>query len=81
MPGMATHPEPPDERCYYPECSATATHKVGEQAPLYAHEMTTYLCCEHMQAIAMNCEWYRYDVALTNPFPPESTPDERRRGS
>lgn len=62
------HPPEPGERCAWPDCGNTATHKVGEQAALFFHEMTTYLCCDHMRALSMNCADYPYATAMRDPF-------------
>lgn len=70
---MSVHPEPPGESCVL--CarldgeSRPATHKMGEDALLYMHNLTTYLCCAHFRMVGCDCATYPYAVALTNPFP------------
>lgn len=64
------HPADPHEgRCRWQDCPRPATHKVAEDARLYMHEMSTYLCCLHMAAIGMDCSTYPYEAAMTDPFP------------
>lgn len=71
-----SHPDEPGERCAFTtllRCHNLATHKVGEDASLFMHEMTTYLCCDHMKMIGMDCSCYPYALAMTDPFPTRRT--------
>jgi hypothetical protein len=40
-------------------CGQPATHKIGDQSgPSNFHELTSYICCECLNSLGMNCALY-----------------------
>ena len=66
-----SHPTPSGEKCQWIDCHFDALHKVGEEGMLSMHNLTTYLCCNHMVMAGMDCQDYPYKEAMT---PPEVQP-------
>lgn len=40
-------------------CSQPATHKIGDESgPRTFHNLTTWLCCNHMSVLGLHCNLY-----------------------
>lgn len=45
------HPIESDNPCWFPDCRAPSSHKIGEEIRINFHNMTARLCCAHFKAI------------------------------
>jgi hypothetical protein len=46
-----------EEKCHV--CAKPATHKIGEESgPVGFHNLTNWLCCDHMSFLGMYCNLY-----------------------